>query len=320
MESQHGVKRVLLKLEASINNGNYYEAHQMYRTLYFRYLGQKRYSDLLKLLYSGSLLFLQHEQYTSGADLGLLFIDVLKKSETEPCEKYFEKLIDLFSLMNPTSPERETFVQTSLRWSVTGSNYRTGHPSFHQKLAHVYWHDKNYSLARQHFLYTNDGLGCATMLMELLEQQGYSSEMDLFITQIVLQYLCLQNKVAANEAFKSYVGQHPKLKGGPPFIVPLLNFVHLLLKTIDSGKLSIFTILCEQYLPSLKKDPGFLPYLDKIGQLYFNVPPKQPANHGRGFFGNFLQSFFNGLEEEEERSQDQRGGASTSIFQLPELD
>jgi len=89
----HGVQRVLAKLEASINSENYYEAHQMYRTLYFRwdsigsiasyrrvmflrilrkfcsfltsayrYLGQRKYSELLELLYSGSMLLLQHEQ------------------------------------------------------------------------------------------------------------------------------------------------------------------------------------------------------------------------------------------------------------------
>ncbi len=32
-----GVERVLAKLHASVEQGNYYEAHQMYRTLYFRY-------------------------------------------------------------------------------------------------------------------------------------------------------------------------------------------------------------------------------------------------------------------------------------------
>lgn len=31
-----GVSRVLEKLKTSLNSGNYYEAHQMYRTLYFR--------------------------------------------------------------------------------------------------------------------------------------------------------------------------------------------------------------------------------------------------------------------------------------------
>lgn len=31
-----GVSRVLQKLEISLKENNYYEAHQMYRTLYFR--------------------------------------------------------------------------------------------------------------------------------------------------------------------------------------------------------------------------------------------------------------------------------------------
>ena len=31
-----GIERVLSKLKTSIENENYYEAHQMYRTLYFR--------------------------------------------------------------------------------------------------------------------------------------------------------------------------------------------------------------------------------------------------------------------------------------------
>jgi hypothetical protein len=60
--SVRGVSRVLEKLENSVKNGNYYEAHQMYRTLYFRYLAQKKYKETLDMLYNGSLLFLEHDQ------------------------------------------------------------------------------------------------------------------------------------------------------------------------------------------------------------------------------------------------------------------
>lgn len=38
MAAKRGVTRVLEKLEVSVNSGQYYEAHQMYRTLYFRYI------------------------------------------------------------------------------------------------------------------------------------------------------------------------------------------------------------------------------------------------------------------------------------------
>lgn len=41
----HGVQRVLSKLESSVNAGNYYEAHQMYRTLYFRLVNDEGESD-----------------------------------------------------------------------------------------------------------------------------------------------------------------------------------------------------------------------------------------------------------------------------------
>lgn len=74
------------------------------------------------------------------------------------------------------------------------------------------------------------------------------------------------------------------------------------------GKLTVFTVLCEQYQPSLRRDPmynevrgggrsgagnlgggGALPgdpvplpfqYLDRIGQLFFGVPPKQTSSYG----------------------------------------
>ncbi|XP_066603451.1 Golgi to ER traffic protein 4 homolog [Prorops nasuta] len=305
----HGVQRVLAKLEASVNSENYYEAHQMYRTLYFRYLGQKKYSDLLELLYSGSIKLLQHDQHASGADLGILFIDVLNKSETEPSQEYFEKITTMFSIMTPSYPERDNFIQAALRWSIKGSDFKTGHPDLHQKIAQVFWREKNYIMARQHFIHSKDGSGCAAMLVELHEQRGYSKEIDLFIAQAVLQYLCLQNKATAQEAFNSYTLKHPKICSGPPYLLPLLNFLFFLLKTIDSGKLDVFTVLCEQYQISLNRDPCYRQYLDKIGQLFFNVPPPQPRN--QGLFGSILQSFFNGLDDEEP-GDEQRHLASTS--------
>jgi hypothetical protein len=47
--------------------------------------------------------------------------------------------------------------------------------------------EKNYVLARYHFLHSKDGFSCAAMLVELHRQRGYSSEVDLFIAQAVLQ-------------------------------------------------------------------------------------------------------------------------------------
>jgi len=92
------------------------------------------------------------------------------------------------------------------------------------------------------------------------------------------------------------------------FISPLLIFY--------SGKLAMFTILCEQYQISLNRDPCYRQYLDKIGQLFFNIPPPRP--HNQGLFGSILQSFINGLEDDDS-DDEQRNAASTS-YAAQELD
>ncbi|XP_063971881.1 Golgi to ER traffic protein 4 homolog [Diachasmimorpha longicaudata] len=318
-----GILRVLSKLEASVNSGNYYEAHQMYRTLYFRYLGQKKYTDLLELLYNGAMLFLQRDQHASGADLGILFIDVLTRSETDTSKVYFEKITNLFSIMKQGTPERETFLHNALRWSLKHTNYKWGHPDLHKLFAGVFWQEKNYTLAKQHFIYSHDGAGCAAMLVELHQQRGYSNEVDLFIAQVVLQYLCLHNASAAQEALESYTSRHPKINNGPPYLLPLLNFLSFLLKTIQLSSHAMFLVLCEQYQLSLNRDPSYRVYLDKIAQLFFNAPAPSPKR--QGLLGNLLQSLFGDLDDEdsdmEEQATRQSNASGASTSQAPqELD
>lgn len=105
-----GVSRVLQKLEASIHSGNYYEAHQMYRTLYFRYLSQKKHEELLDLLYKGALIFLNKEQLSSGADLCILIIEVLEKAQITDYEVWIHRLGILINKIGPTIVERETLL------------------------------------------------------------------------------------------------------------------------------------------------------------------------------------------------------------------
>ena len=49
--------------------------------------------------------------------------------------------------------------------------------------------EKNYSQSRYHFLHSQDGEGCGTMLVEYHITAGYPSEVDLFVAQAVLQWV-----------------------------------------------------------------------------------------------------------------------------------
>ena len=134
-------------------------------------------------------------------------------------------------------------------------------------MAYTLWQNKQYPEARQHFLQSSDGevgeqrglestincqssQGCGSMLVEFHLTSGYSSELDLFIAQTVLQYLCLKKSIAASTAFlvcivcinfsgykgvhwQAYTTEHPRIGSGPPYPNPLLNFIWFLLLSIQ---------------------------------------------------------------------------------------
>lgn len=279
----------------------------MYRTLYFRYLNQKKYDDLLDILFNGAEIFFEKDQEASGIDLTQLIIDTLVKSGARPEDNspLFAKLTKLLSHIRPDNPQREAIITSALKWSksvpsVSGpATKQSGHPSMHECIAKMFWRENNIVLARYHFLHSTDGHNFALMLIQVHREQGYANEIDLFIAQVVLQYLCLKNKVTAHETFTNYTTQHPGITTlRPPFYLPLLNFIWFLLEVIETGKLVAFNTLCTQYETSIKRDPGYPFYLCKIGQLFFNIqpaPPPQPS-HG-GFFGNFLSAVMSNMED-----------------------
>ncbi|XP_059754316.1 Golgi to ER traffic protein 4 homolog isoform X2 [Balaenoptera ricei] len=244
-----------------------------------KYMAQSKHAEARELMCSGALLFFSHGQQNSAADLSMLVLESLEKAEAEVVDELLESLAKLFSLMDPNSPERVAFVSRALKWSSGGSG-KLGHPRLHQLLALTLWKEQNYCESRYHFLHSSDGEGCADMLVEYSTARGFRSEVDMFVAQAVLQFLCLKNKSSASVVFTTYTRKHPSIESGPPFVQPLLNFIWFLLLAVDGGKLTVFTVLCEQYQPSLRRDPMYNEYLDRIGQLFFGVPPKQTSSYG----------------------------------------
>jgi len=293
--SSGGAKRVLGKLQRTIEGGNYYEAHQMYKTLYFRYTNQEKYAEAIDLLYDGAMKLSKHGQHQSAADLCMLLVETLKKADHDVEEENMKKLGELFSVLRPNQVERDTFMSAALTWSARKAEaYKSGHPTLHSSIAECFWKEKNYTQARYHFVHSHSGESCALMLVEYSTSKGFPSEVDLFITQAVLQYLCLSNLPTATIAFKIYTANHPAITPQQaPFLMPLLNFVWFLLLTVETGKLALFTILCEQYRGVIGRDPSYKKYLDRIGQLFFGLPPPSHPAPG-GIFGNLMASMMGG--------------------------
>jgi hypothetical protein len=57
---------------------------------------------------------------------------------------------------------------------------------------HHYIAETNYHMARYHFIRSDDMQNLGSMLVEIQVDLGYPSEIDLFVTQAVLQILCIR--------------------------------------------------------------------------------------------------------------------------------
>ena len=81
------------------------------------------------------------------------------------------------------------------------------------------------------------------MLVEYHVNRGFNTELDLFLAQTVLQYLCLKKLLEAANVFRAYTKNHPSISSDPPFPHPLINFLWLLLVAIKVANIFFILIL-----------------------------------------------------------------------------
>lgn len=318
--SDKSILRILEKLENKINCGEYYEAHQLYRTLYFRYSNQKKVDELLQLLYKGTKILLEHNQLSSGGDLANLLVEVLKQNKIKPTEEWIQKLVDLFELMKENFPEKDSFLLNCVKWSVDDSN--KGNPVLHKKIAEIYWKQKKYTMAHKHFLHSNDGVLYATMLISLHTTSGLKNEIDLFIAQAVLQFLARHNMEMAKATFDEYVKSHPDIKSTEaPHALPLLNFLWLLMTAIEEKKVEKFNAIKTFYEVSLNRDPNFKTYLETIGKVWFGIAPKCKGNKmHKSLLSGLLGSLLKDAPPSDDDEEDEEDQFVTASSGTPDLD
>lgn len=308
-------QRLLVKLTDRLEKGDFYEAHQIYRTIYYRLMRENRYNEVYNLLFDGCIKLLDRNQFVSGADLANLLLEMLIKLDSASAlnrsqDELIANIRLMFEKISPNSPERMQFVNKSVRIKFLPTTI------IRKQFAEILWKEKNFCDSRMHFLYSSDnGNNCALMLVEYQTSIGYPFEVDLMIAQFVLQVLCIENWQLAHNTFYGYTSNHPLIRSSKaPFTTPLLNFLCFLFIAIEKfrlvshivsikfnplflprGKSHVFNLLCNLYAKCLSQDPCYTDYLSQIGEIYFGVEKKPQA---KGLFSNLFQSLFDFSPEE----------------------
>lgn len=336
--------KLLYKLKLNTSEDSFYEAHQLYKTLHFRSISVHNYKEACDLIYNGIVFFFtkKSDNVYYCSDLSKVFIETLKKLENQSASLIDEELVERIRIIHLAlasgSEERNEFSCTILKLSGTlfnasknskssnekGTEKNTdeqnliiyqksfGHVNIHRALALNYWEEENYVQSRYHFLHSTDGTSCAKMLIECHLNYAYPSEVDLFLTQNVLQFLCLRNLKTAREFYEYYTKNHPYTrmqddKSQLQNHMPLCNFIKFLFICIQHDQVKWFNALNVVYKPSLDIDPSFHDYLERIGQYFFQIKPK---NVEKG--GNMLNNLFKMLTNPGEGTSNNNSGNSGS--------
>lgn len=113
--AEKGIAKTLQKLKASVEAGNYYEAHQMYRTVANRYMKQDKHAAVVELTFSGALSLLQHGQSGSGSDLALYMLEAYQQGKVAVTTESLDRVVDLLDHYPPEEPGRKPFIARAVR-------------------------------------------------------------------------------------------------------------------------------------------------------------------------------------------------------------
>ncbi|KAJ3015844.1 hypothetical protein HKX48_004348 [Thoreauomyces humboldtii] len=293
-----GVAKVLDKLAASVQDGNYYEAHQMYHSVCQRYLKQKKYASALELLHQGSKNMLQYNQIGSAADLAQRMLD-LYESESLPVDATNRsRLLDVFQSFPLRTEQCDNYVRACIKWSGKHGNCPTGDQAMHHAIGSRYYKERQYYDAEYHFAYgTLDSARAWAHMAWEWSGEGYFPDRGYFLARIVLPYLALKKLSHATASFDTFVNDlsqnDPSLRGttlpfssadGSPspdlafYASSLINLCQLLLVVVQRDATTQFSTLKSHYRDVYAFDGYLNEMMDRIAVVWFDLGPKKMMN------------------------------------------
>ncbi|VDN02259.1 unnamed protein product [Thelazia callipaeda] len=294
--------RIEKKLNLCLQNKDYYEAHQIYRTLYNRMSSKGEWRELLDMLYSGVLQFLEGKESSSAIDLAELFAETLEKSKTPVTSDILDRYEELFICLpaylgndlesnSEHEDRRMKYILLGINWTRTVSvrkcDRQKGHSELHFRIAKSFWNEGDYSNARNHFLHSDKPEVFARFLTEYHTKCGYAEEKDLFIAQAVLQMLCIYKLKSSWILLTTYCDIHPDIRSKFPYPFPLLNFLHFTMLCLANTQPTCYKALIEQYESEIGRDPEYKSYINRIGEIYLGL--QQPQTNKGGLLGSMIK-------------------------------
>jgi hypothetical protein len=278
-----GTANITTKLAKSIEDGDHYEALQMYKTLYFRNMGFKKYDTVLELMLSGTNAMLKNSHINAAIELSSLWFEALTTSGKPISKDILENIKQIYTLLAPQNEgnTKQIFIKNSFKW-IASKKDKEAERELHGFFGVMFFQEQDFASSSKHFTKSSAPKEFANMLAEW-SNHGLPSEKDLFLFRAILQTLTQNNVITARETLSFFLSDHQ-------LNTPLINFARFLVMIIDNKETyKFFDMLKKNYEPFLKRDPQLLVLLDQISQQYYNVGGSTNNSGMGGLFQGLLR-------------------------------
>ncbi|KAL9601854.1 MAG: hypothetical protein Q9219_002206 [cf. Caloplaca sp. 3 TL-2023] len=279
------IQKTIARQQEKISEGQFYEAHQQLRVIASRYVKSESWDPAIDLLYGGALALLKAGQGGSGGDLAIFLLDVLGKAgkEVGAGEKTFPA----------REPTKKRFVTEMINWSSKVGEYPLGDPELHHVAGTIFAEEcEPYDAERHLALGTKDSPEQLAKCEYDWYTQDEPNTAALYAARAIFPYLLVGNLRSANKAHliftsrlnssnKSLSVQEVSSKSSDMRvypILPLLNFLSLLLLAVQRGSSDLFKQLAKHYAVHVKEVGVWDDALAQIGEMYFGIRIPRQGN------------------------------------------
>ncbi|KAI4200639.1 MAG: hypothetical protein LQ350_003779 [Teloschistes chrysophthalmus] len=288
------IQKTIARQQEKISEGQFYEAHQQLRVIASRYVKSENWDAAIDLLYGGALALLRAGQGGSGGDLGIFLVDVLTKSGKGVGAGEKSKLLTILRAYPLREPTKKRFVTEMITWSSKVGDYPLGDPELHHVAGGIFAEEcEPYDAERHLALGTADSPEALARCEYEWYTQDESHTAALYAARAIFPYLLVGNLRSANKAHliftsrlnssreKSLTVQEVSSKSSDMRVypvLPLLNFLGLLLLAIQRGSADLYKQLAKHYAPQVKEVGVWDDALAQIGEMYFGIRIPRQGN------------------------------------------
>ncbi|KAL2918600.1 hypothetical protein HK105_202001 [Polyrhizophydium stewartii] len=148
-------QKTLEKLRQTLQDGNFYEAHQMIHSACQRLSKKNKTEEAIELLHSGARIMAEHNQPGSAIDLVDRLLDTFATQPAPLSDANRGRLMDLFAAFPLETEVCDQFTRMCIKWSIKHQESQFGDPLLHHAFGARYFKCHDYYDAELHFVYGN---------------------------------------------------------------------------------------------------------------------------------------------------------------------